>query len=240
MPDKPPGISTKRVEETKAALEEELTEPVLVTMVPTSIALPEEDMEPWFNTEPVVPFRDIILFKKSESDSLRVEAIKSPPVITEPVGVITMPLGLIRYREPVAFRRPAMEEREEPTTLFKVTPCPLLKKTCPSLPMENEFQFMIALEVFWFMVIEEPEEDMEPPPAAKEPPVGRTEAEKAELVIEINRTVITRAKRCLLNMDGISLASRELIFLQKGTIKRRYKLLRKSKNIKIPLDFLFA
>ena len=37
-----------------------------------------------------------MLFKKSELDSLRVEAIKSPPVITEPVEVITMPLGLIR------------------------------------------------------------------------------------------------------------------------------------------------
>ena len=122
MPDKPPGISTKRVEETKAALEEELTVPVLVTMVPTSITLPEEDTEPWFNTEPVVPVRDIILFKKSELGSLRVEAIKSPPVITEPVGVITMPLGLMRYREPVAFRRPAMEEMEEPVTLFKVAP----------------------------------------------------------------------------------------------------------------------
>ena len=122
MPDKPPGISTKRVEETKAALEEELTVPVLVTMVPTSITLPEEDTEPWFNTEPVVPVRDIILFKKSEFDSLRVEAIKSPPVITEPVGVITMPLGLMRYREPEDLRRPAMEEMEEPVTLFKVAP----------------------------------------------------------------------------------------------------------------------
>ena len=105
---------------TKAALEEELTVPVLVTMVPTSIALPEALIEPSLTTEPVVPVRDIILFKKSELGSLRVEAIKSPPVMTEPEGVITMPLGLMRYREPVAFRRPAMEEMEEPVTLFKV------------------------------------------------------------------------------------------------------------------------
>jgi hypothetical protein len=154
MPDKPPGIRTKRVEETKAEFEEEVTVPELVTMVPTSIALPEELMEPWFNTEPVLPDKDIMSFKKLEFDSLRVEAMKSPPVITEPEEVITMPLGLMRYKEPDALRRPAMEEMEEPVTLFNVAPCPLLKNTCPSLPMENEFQLITALGVFWFIVIE--------------------------------------------------------------------------------------
>ena len=209
MPDRPLGIRTKRVEETKAALEEEAMVPELVAIVPTRIELPEEDMEPSFNTEPVVPDKDIMLFKKSELDSLRVEAMKSPPVITEPEEVITMPLGLMRYKEPEAFKRPAMEEMEVPVTLFRVAPCPLLKNTCPSLPMENEFQLMMALEVFWFIVIEEPEEDMLPPPAAKEPPAGRTGAEKAELVIEISITATTRAKRGFVNMDDISLAFRE-------------------------------
>ena len=135
--------------------------------------------------------------------------MKSPPVITEPEEIITMPLGLMRYKEPEALGRPAMEEMEEPVTLFNVAPCPLLKNTCPSLPMENEFQFIIALEVFWFIVIEEPEELMLPPPAANEPPVGRTGEAKAELVIEISRTATTRAKRGFVNMDDISLAFRE-------------------------------
>ena len=97
--------------------------------MPTSIVLPDELIEPSLITEPVVPDRETMPDKKSEFDSLSVEAMKSPPVITEPEEVITMPLGLMRYKEPDAFRRPAMEEMEEPVTLFKVAPCPLLKKT---------------------------------------------------------------------------------------------------------------
>jgi hypothetical protein len=241
MDDKPlPGIRTRRVEDTKAALPEEVILPVLDTIVPTRMALPDELIEPSLITEPVVPDRETVPDKKSESDSFKVEAMKSPPVITEPVEVITMPLGLMRYSEPEDLSRPAMEDMEEPVTRFKVAPVPLLKNTEPPCPMEKPFQFIIALPVLWFIVIEEPDEDMVPLPAAKEPPIGRTGPAKAELGTEISRTATIKAKRCLVNMDDISLAPSEFIFLRKRTIKHKYKRSTKSKNIKIPLDFLFA
>jgi hypothetical protein len=72
-----------------------------------------------------------------------------------------------------------MEERDPPVTRFRVAPAPLLKNTEPPLPMEKPFQFIMPLAVFWFIVIEEPEEAIVPEPKAKEPPVGRTGPAKA-------------------------------------------------------------
>ena len=99
---------------------------------------------------------------KLESDIFNVEAKKEPPVITEPVGVMTMPLGFIRKTEPVDFKRPAMEEILGPTTLFKVAPPALLMNTSPLAPIEKPCQFITALGVDWVIVIR-PEAELIPP-----------------------------------------------------------------------------
>jgi hypothetical protein len=89
-----------------------------------------------------------------------------------------------------------MEDMEEPVTRFRVAPAPLLKRTEPPLPMEKPCQFIMPLEVFWFIVIEGPEEDIVPPPAANEPPVGRTGPNaKAGLTVYIRNIRLVRISR---------------------------------------------
>ncbi len=75
-----------------------------------------------------------------------VEATKPPPTLTEPDGVMAIPLGLTTNTWPLAFRSPAMTEGLPPSTRFKIAAlapgCWMVTVLDP--PIEKSFQLTMA------------------------------------------------------------------------------------------------